>query len=242
MNKNPKMHYGHYDRVRKKVINTNPYDLDDTLILETFLQFVFIRADTNEIAKNLLAKYGSVVNMLQNALPKDLEKINGMGKNSADKLCALFRAINSIRLKPMQNLITSETKNYSDMVDMLYKQFEGITYERFLMFVLNDKNQITYTKVISEGDVNHVIINKKYVIELAKTHNAKSIVLAHNHPTGGMYPSIEDVRVTADIYRLLLFEGIQLLDHIIVAPEGLFSFTASHVMRAIDTRIRNMYR
>ena len=239
MHKNPRMHDGHFRRIREKAMSVEPYDFDDTLLSEIVLQCVFKRTDTNEIAKALLAKYGTFLCMAKNAVPKDLKEIRGIGENSAEKLCALLRAMYSFRMVPGSAVIPTQPLYYNDLVQMLYRQFENLDYERFIMFILNNKDEIIFTGTLGEGEQDRLIINKKQVVDLAKRHNGASVVIAHNHPTGGFCPSIEDVKVTAEIFKMLDNENIILKDHLIVSTEGIFSFSASHLMKSIVYRIRN---
>ena len=123
------MHDGHFRRIREKAMSVEPYDFDDTLLSEIVLQCVFKRTDTNEIAKALLAKYGTFLCMAKNAVPKDLKEIRGIGENSAEKLCALLRAMYSFRMVPGSAVIPTQPIYYNDLVQMLYRQFENLDYD-----------------------------------------------------------------------------------------------------------------
>lgn len=237
MNKDPKMHYGHFKRVRQKAMNMDPYDFEETLAVETVLQCIFQRADTNEIAKRLIAKFGNFAHLAESATPRDLTKIEGIGQNSAEKLCALLRVMYAFRLAPCNSLAPATLGFYHETLHIVEKQFEGLKHEKLVMFLLNKNGQIVGAEKLGEGDHDHVIINKHMLLQSARNSHATSVVLAHNHTNNSMHPSIQDVQVTSEICRILATQNIQLKDHIIVSNRGVFSFEASHLLRAIKERI-----
>lgn len=95
--------------------------------------------------------------------------------------------------------------------------------EHMMVFLVNAKNRITHYETISIGTLNQTIVHPRDVFRSAITHNAASIILAHNHPSGDNAPSDEDVEVTKRMAEAGKIIGIPLLDHVIVGC-GYYSF------------------
>ncbi len=241
MNKDPKMHYGHFKRIRQRAMNIDPYAFEETLAIETILQCVLKRADTNEIAKRLIAKFGSFIHLIEHTTPKELAKIDGIGQNTAEKLCALFRIMYAFRVAPCKVLVPANVGCYHETKHMVEKQFEGLNHEKFVIFFLDKNGRIIGAEKLGEGNHDRVVINKHTLIQSVKSSHTTTVVLAHNHTNNSMYPSIQDIQVTAEIYRILATQNIHLKDHIIVSERGIFSFETSHLLRAIKDRINGNF-
>lgn len=107
---------------------------------------------------------------------------------------------------------------------------ENKAEEEMVMLTLDTKNRATGLFRISKGALNQTIVHPREIFKRAMLHNANSIMLFHNHPSGDLKPSQEDINVTnrlADSGALL---GIQLLDHIIISREGHLSLKEENLL------------
>ena len=89
---------------------------------------------------------------------------------------------------------------------------------------LNRSNKIVYETVISEGGLTGTVADPRIILKQALEHDAVSIILSHNHPSGSLKPSKQDELLTNKIKQAALLMDIQVLDHIIVSEAGYFSF------------------
>ncbi len=97
--------------------------------------------------------------------------------------------------------------------------------EQFVICCLNTKNQPTNISTISIGCLDSTLVHPREVFKVAILSNASSIILAHNHPSGNIEPSINDKEMTKRIYDVGKLHGIKVLDHIIIGEENnYFSF------------------
>lgn len=96
--------------------------------------------------------------------------------------------------------------------------------EHFLALYLNSRNVIIYKETISIGSLNANIVHPREVFRPAISRSAAAVVLAHNHPSGDVTPSQEDLRLTARLVEAGKLLGIEVLDHIIVADGRYLSF------------------
>lgn len=96
--------------------------------------------------------------------------------------------------------------------------------EVFLVMCLNTKNQVNAVHRASIGAISSAIVHPREVFKVAFYNNANTILLAHNHPSGDVTPSSEDVEVTKLLVESGKILGIEVLDHIIVSPNRYYSF------------------
>jgi len=96
--------------------------------------------------------------------------------------------------------------------------------EHFLALFLNARNVIISEETVSIGSLNANIVHPREVFRPAITHAAAAVVLAHNHPSGDVSPSQEDLRLTSRLVEAGRVIGIEILDHIIVSESAYLSF------------------
>ncbi|WP_251040662.1 JAB domain-containing protein [Chryseobacterium sp. ISL-6] len=152
------------------------------------------------------------------------------------KVSAVFRAkkmkfnvVNEIKLSyyrkgNSERLIT----NSKDAVDVFREHFDSdeIDYrESFYTLYLNQANKVLGIKRISECGITSAIVDVRLIMQAALLCNASSIILAHNHPSGNLKPSAEDVKITQNIKAASKFLNIQLLDHCILTSTEYTSFS-----------------
>jgi DNA repair protein RadC len=109
--------------------------------------------------------------------------------------------------------------SYRDAVKQM-EDFRKSDREQFVAFYLNARNQIVAHSVISVGTTDSCLVHPREVFKVAILKNACSILVAHNHPSGGTEPSDADILLTGRLKDAGKIMGIKLLDHIIVAPNG----------------------
>ena len=102
--------------------------------------------------------------------------------------------------------------------------------EQFIIFFLDTRNQEIKRETISVGTLNANLVHPREVFEPAILHAAAHVIVAHNHPSGNPEPSDEDKKVTARLVDAGKILGIALLDHIIVAQSGYYSFKAHNLI------------
>lgn len=104
--------------------------------------------------------------------------------------------------------------------------FAGLEHEVIACVYLNQANRVIETSRISEGGLTAATMDVRRIIKRALEVNASALVLAHNHPSGGLKPSASDIESTANLKRATTAFSISLLDHIIMTQNGYYSFEA----------------
>ena len=96
--------------------------------------------------------------------------------------------------------------------------------ENFLAFYLNSRNQLISSETVSIGTLSASLVHPREVFAPAIEHSSAALIVAHNHPSGDCSPSPEDRATTKRLKESGELLGIPLLDHLIVSPQGFFSF------------------
>src|SRR5690606_21670618 len=96
--------------------------------------------------------------------------------------------------------------------------------EEFWAIFLNQNNRVLGKSQLSSGGINQSVVDVRILFKAAIDQFATALVIAHNHPSGNLKPSTEDVKITKQIAEAGKILSIQLLDHVIIAQNSYFSF------------------
>jgi DNA repair protein RadC len=149
---------------------------------------------------------------------EDLEHLEGMGAVKAMIVVAALEFARR-RIKPGGLKITTPAN-----ILPLIRHFADRKQEHFLCITINGANEVLNVRVVSIGLLDRTPVHPREVFADAITDRASGIILAHNHPEGGVEPSAADADVTRRIKQAGEIVGIHLLDHIIFNPTAYFSF------------------
>lgn len=115
------------------------------------------------------------------------------------------------------------SKDAADYIRQFY--FDDLMiYESFFMVMLNRGNNTTGFVKISQGGISGTVVDVKLIAKYAIESLACSVIVAHNHPSGTLTPSDQDVKITRKIREALTLFDIQVLDHVILAEDKHYSF------------------
>jgi DNA repair protein RadC len=123
--------------------------------------------------------------------------------------------------------------NMNDSLTRLHEDSTLLTYlenirramqEHFVCLSLDSQGQVIADHIVFIGTLNSVITRPREIFAVAIADHAAEIVVAHNHPSGGLLPSKQDVTMTEQLVAAGQIMGIPLVDHIIVTKDGWFSF------------------
>ena len=219
---------GHRERIREKFLNNGIDGFAEYEILELLLTYCIPRKDTKPIAKELLNKFKSLDNVFKASFDK-LSAIDGLGKNSITFLKLLGELPSIIYKDELKNkkLIDKETLKISNK-DILLKYLRNkIGYEeieKFYVIYLSSSNEVIEFEENSVGTLDRSSVYPREIYKKVINLNAKSIILAHNHPSDNITPSKCDIDLTNEIAKGLKNFGALLIEHIIITKNSYFSF------------------
>ncbi|MDV3001954.1 MAG: hypothetical protein N5P05_003560 [Chroococcopsis gigantea SAG 12.99] len=164
---------------------------------------------------NELSKYQrDPLDVLRDINPRELMEIPGVGPAKATTiLAAIELGKRSFQLRPGERMvIDSPDKVAAALSQELMWQHQ----ERFGIVLLDTKNQLIGTKVISIGTANETIANPRDIFREALKQGAVKLIIGHNHPTGQLQPSQEDIQLTERLLQGAQYINMPLLDHLIL--------------------------
>ena len=225
---NEKDSQGHRERIKEKFLKNGIDGFAEYEILELLLTYCIPRKDTKPIAKDLLNKF----KILDNVFKADFDKlsvIDGLGNNSIAFLKLIGDLPSIIYKDELKNkkLIDKETLKISNK-DILLKYLRNkIGYEeieKFYVLYLSSSNEVIEFEENSVGTLDRSSVYPREIYKKIINLNAKSIILAHNHPSDNITPSKCDIELTNEIAKGLKNFGALLIEHIIITKNSYFSF------------------
>jgi len=223
---------GHRQRLRDKFLRHGIEAFTDAEIIEMLLTFGTPRSDCKDAARAVLKKFGSLPAVLEAPKPT-LEEITGIGPKN---VLALHFIQGVARRYLKQRLIGKKYISSSrEVADYLIHLMRGLKREVFTVLYLDAAHAIIDCKVQNEGTVNVNTVYPREVVADALKKNACALVIAHNHPSGRLEPSPQDLQLTRTLHIICAFMQINLLDHLIIGDgESAYSFADNGLM--IQTR------
>ena len=221
------LHDGHREKVRERFLAGGLETFADHEALELLLFYSIPRQDTNETAHWLLQRYGSLQAVF-NAPVEDLQKVTGIGENTA----VLLKLVPGIWKKAKlsgngRDVILNSTDSAGAY---LLELFSGEKNEVIYQLCLDRKGKLLACKRLNEGGADNAALNIRQLVENALLSSASAVILSHNHPSGIALPSRTDYTTTHRVQDALKTIGVPLVDHIIVADGDFVSMADSGIL------------
>ncbi len=219
-----KPHYhGHRGRLRDKLINHGPHALADYELLELVLGVALPRRDVKPLAKELLAKFGGLSNLLA-ASPGELAKFEGVG----DSVIGMLKAQEALVLRYRREVAQDRPRMDSTavVVEYLQARMNGLQHEVFHVLALDNKYKLVADEELFRGTINATAVYPREVVKLALQHGAAALIIAHNHPSGDSTPSDDDHLLTRELMQICASMGVELVDHLVIGEGAYYSFRA----------------
>ncbi|WP_334164604.1 RadC family protein [Phenylobacterium sp.] len=224
----PPPHYlGHRDRLRERATAGGLPALPDYEVLELFLFRSIPRGDVKPLAKQLLARFGSLGGVL-GATPEELRTVKGVGEAVALDVKLLHEA--ALRMGREQVVRRPVISSWSALLAYVKTALAHEAREQFRVLFLDRKNQLIADEVMNRGTVDHAPVYPREVVRRALELSASAVILVHNHPSGDPSPSSADVDMTRQVVDAARPLRVAVHDHLVVARDGVASFRALGLM------------
>lgn len=210
------------ERPREKLLSRGARALSDAELLAVLLCTGTRRRNVMELARAHLAAFGSLGKLLD-AERSDWKGKEGVGKARYAALQAVLELARRHLLEPMTTRSVFTTPG--DTERFLMAQFRNQPYETFCCLFLDSHHRLIAFEELSRGTTDNAPVHPREVVRKAIEHNACAIILSHNHPSGVREPSCADELITQRLREALTLVDIRVLDHIVVADGGCFSFS-----------------
>lgn len=226
------VHHGHRERLDKKAKEVGLEFLPPHEQLEKILFVAIPRGNTNEIAHTLLERFGTLYGVLS-AEVNELVEVPGVGKRVAEYLHDLPTVLGIVERCEWQDSSNTNSvylNTIKECGEYAASLFHGATSEKFYMISLNAKNKVLRFDKLSEGTIDETQIYIRNIVKTALVNDAYAVILAHNHPSGRVQPSLADIERTNSIISALSVSGVHVYDHIIVSGDSWTSMRESGII------------
>lgn len=221
---------GHRARLRDRFVERGAEGFSDAEILELLLSFGTPRTDCKEPARQALKEFGSLAAVLE-APARELCGIPGIGKKNSFALHfvqAVSRRYLQQRLVGRQYLHSS-----AEVRDYLLHSMRDLRREILTVIFLDSSHAVIASEVLAEGTVNVNTVYPREILKRTLELNGAAIIVAHNHPSGSLKPSPQDIHLTRSLALLCAMMQVSFLDHFIIG-DGAFSFADNQIMATIQ--------
>ncbi len=207
-------------RPRERLKEVGVENLTDQELLAIILSTGTKNKNVLDLALDILKKYSLID--LKDISIENLKKIKGIGEVKAIGLVASIELGKRIVLKPIINnkKLTGSKEIYEEMKYLFYDKKQ----EYFYALYFNNNNELITKKLLFIGTLNRSITHPREVFKEAYLVSASYIVILHNHPSGNITPSKEDITFTNSLITTGKLQGIPIIDHIIVGNNNYYSF------------------
>ncbi len=216
-------HLGHRKRLRQRFMTAGADSLEDYELLECLLFRVLPRKDTKPLAKALIARFGSLAEVLA-ARPERLKEVGGVGEAVTEEFALLHAT--SVRMMKRSLEKRPMLQSWSQLIDYCRASMAFSDTELFRVLFLDKRNGLIADEIQQHGTVDHTPVYPREVVKRALELAASAIILVHNHPSGDPAPSRADIDMTKLIIEAADKLGIIVHDHVIVGRNGHASLKA----------------
>lgn len=216
------------DQPRTKLMIKGKAVLSDAELLSILIGCGTPDENAVELSKRLLHSAGHNLNELARLSVHDLMKFKGIGEAKA---ITIVTAIELGRRRQAQEpgkraqIVTSK-----DAVEILQPLIGDLQHEEFWMLFLNRTNQVTGKQQVSSGGMSGTVVDPKIIFRAALDNKAVGLILSHNHPSGNVKPSQQDIDLTKKVVSGGKLLEISVLDHVIISQSSFFSFAEEGMM------------
>ncbi|WP_026474052.1 RadC family protein [Alkaliflexus imshenetskii] len=211
------------DRPREKLLAKGLTSLSDAELIAILIGSGSSKESAVDLSKKILKDHQNNLNILGKSTVEELVKrYHGVGEAKAVTIVA---AMELGRRRTLQESLQMPVVKGSEDVFRLMKPILGdLPHEEFWILMLNRANKVLLRYNVSKGGLTGTVIDVRLIIKKALECYAASIILSHNHPSGNLQPSDADRQITKKIAEAGKLMDIPVLDHVIVAENGYFSF------------------
>jgi DNA repair protein RadC len=217
------------ERPREKLEKLGAASLSEAELLAILINTGTGKRSALDLARMLLAEY-STLRRLSGLSVADFKqgKFKGIGKVKAIILAAAFEL--SRRIQVSREDLPGPIRSPDDVAKIFLPELRDKKQEEFIVVSLNSANKVIRSRTITKGLLNSSLTHPREVFREAILENAASIILIHNHPSGNLEPSREDIGITKQLTEAGKIIGITIQDHLIIAGDAYTSLMERGLM------------
>lgn len=210
------------DRPREKLVNKGIKALSDAELLAILLRTGSKNETAVQLAQRMLNESNNDLNVLAKLNVNELKKFKGVGFTKAVTITSSLEL--GRRRKNSEQVQRLKIKSSKDAYAVLTPILSDLPHEEFWLMLLNRNNTLIKTELISRGGISGTVADSKLILKSCIENLASSIIVAHNHPSGNLKPSKEDISLTEKLKAAAKLLDINLIDHLIIGDNNYLSF------------------
>jgi len=210
------------DRPREKMMQKGYAALSNAELIAILIQSGNKEKNAVELARELLKMSNYNLSQMSKLAIKDFQKVKGIGEVRAITVAA---ALELGRRRQLSEAVDQKVLgNSKAAADLLVPLMSDLPHEHFCVLCLTAGNKLLHYEFVSSGGLTSTVADPRVIFKIAIQHMASRIIIAHNHPSGNLRPSISDKTVTEKIKNGALMLDMRLVDHLIIADNKYLSF------------------
>ncbi len=216
------------DRPREKLLLKGRSALSDAELIAILLRSGSRDMTAVDLAKQLLAGSSHSLGDLARLGVDDLKKYKGIGEAKAVTIVAALELGRRRREEEGRRL--SRIVSSRDVYEAMSSRLADLDHEEFWILLLSRSGKLKSTVCISRGGIAGTVVDLRLIFKPAIERLASSIILCHNHPSGNLKPSHQDIQLTKKAVRSGQILDIRVSDHVIYTDNGFFSFSDEGIL------------
>lgn len=213
------------DRPREKLCQKGKKHLSNSELISILLNSGSKNKSALDLAKEILQSCHYNLQDFFKMEVADLCKFKGIGPAKAIRIVAALELGRRRKESEAGKRVKITCSN--DSYQFLRPFFEDLKLEEFYVIYLNRGNKIIKCECLSIGGLSGTVVDSRVIFKQAVECLASAVIVAHNHPSGQLFPSEEDVKITRKLTEIGKIMEIPVLDHLILTDNGYFSFADS---------------
>ncbi|MBQ0116520.1 MAG: DNA repair protein RadC [Flavobacterium sp.] len=218
------------DRPREKLILKGAAALSDAELLAILIGTGTKNNSALAISQEIVKQVDFNLNLLGKFDVKQFMEFDGIGQAKA---VVLIAAMELGKRRKEFNAVTSTITHSKQAFQVMHPLLSDLLHEEFWVLYLNNSKKMVHKAQISKGGMTATVIDSRIIFKTALVHNATSVILCHNHPSGNKRASNEDIKQTKLLYQAGLTLSIEVLDHLILMDQTYVSFADMGLMDQI---------
>ena len=210
------------DRPREKMMQKGTEALSKAELLAILLRSGSRGESAVDLAKKMLARAGDNLCQMGKWRLDDFMQYKGMGEAKA---LTIMAALELGKRRSAENVGERVTVTSPETINSIFQPlFCDLGHEEFWVLMLNQGGRVIDKERISSGGITQTAVDVRLILRAAILRQATQIAIVHNHPSGNLRPSVEDLHLTQRVKQACEAVNIRLIDHLIIVDGGFYSF------------------
>jgi DNA repair protein RadC len=214
------------DQPRERLMSQSPQALSNAELIALILGTGVQHQSALAVAQSILSLADHQLASLATQPWNDWVSLKGVGTVKAVRLAAAMELSRRIPLDP--SITRCALTSSQDVYQLLKPKLAHLPHEEFWVLYLNNAHKLLYMHRLSQGGITATYVDIRLLLKEALQRHAVAIVVAHNHPSGQLQPSLQDRELTEKIKKAAELIDIKLLDHLVITHQEYLSFADQH--------------